>query len=64
MFTSKKPFSAVSVAIDNLTSSSFEEDDMAGIPELVEAIKLQSTGPTEASRAIRKKVCTEPALLY
>lgn len=26
------------------------------IPELVEAINLQSTGPTEASRALRKKL--------
>jgi len=26
------------------------------IPELVEAINLQQTGPTEASRAIRKKL--------
>lgn len=29
---------------------------MSGIPDLVEAIKLQSTGPTEAARAIRKKL--------
>ena len=29
---------------------------MSGIPDLVEAIKLQATGPTEAARAIRKKL--------
>lgn len=29
---------------------------MSGIPELVESIKLQSSGPTEAARAIRKKL--------
>lgn len=29
---------------------------MSGIPELIEAIKLQDSGPTEASRAIRKKL--------
>ncbi|RPB16833.1 hypothetical protein P167DRAFT_531773 [Morchella conica CCBAS932] len=29
---------------------------MSGIPELIESIKLQDTGPTEASRAIRKKL--------
>lgn len=29
---------------------------MSGIPDLVEVIKLQATGPTEAARAIRKKL--------
>lgn len=29
---------------------------MSGIPDLVDAIKLQSTGPAEAARAIRKKL--------
>lgn len=29
---------------------------MSGIPDLVEAIKLQATGPAEAARAIRKKL--------
>jgi len=52
----KKPYSAVTVAIDNLTSTGYEEDDYSGIPDLVEAIKLQGTGPTEAARAIRKKL--------
>jgi LAS seventeen-binding protein 5 len=44
------------VTIERLTSESFEEDDLSGIPDLVEVIKLQSTGPTEAARAIRKKL--------
>ncbi|PQE25403.1 vhs domain-containing protein [Rutstroemia sp. NJR-2017a BBW] len=52
----KKPFSAVTVAVENLTSESYEEDDLSGIPDLVEAIKLQATGPAEAARAIRKKL--------
>ena len=39
-----------------MTSESYEEDDLAGIPDLVEAIKLQATGPAEAARAIRKKL--------
>lgn len=56
MFSSKKPYSAVTVAIENLTSENYEEDDVGGIPDLVEAIKLQATGPTEAARAIRKKL--------
>lgn len=29
---------------------------MSGIPELVDVIKLQASGPTEAARAIRKKL--------
>ncbi|KAF4125591.1 LAS seventeen-binding protein 5, partial [Geosmithia morbida] len=56
MFQSKKPYSAVTVRIENLTGERYEEDDMSGIPELVEAIQLQATGPGEAARAIRKKL--------
>ncbi|PVH87684.1 hypothetical protein DL98DRAFT_479859 [Cadophora sp. DSE1049] len=56
MFSNKKPYSAVTVAVENLTSESYEEDDLAGIPDLVEAIKLQATGPAEAARSIRKKL--------
>jgi len=52
----RKPYSAVTVAIENLTSDHFEEEDVVGLPDLVEAIKLQATGPTEAARAIRKKL--------
>jgi hypothetical protein len=52
----KKPYSAITVAIENLTSEQYDEDDLSGIPDLVEAVKLQSTGPTEAARAIRKKL--------
>lgn len=39
-----------------MTSEQYEEDDLSGIPDLVEAIKLQATGPAEAARAIRKKL--------
>lgn len=39
-----------------MTGEAYEEDDLSGIPELVEVIKLQPTGPTEAARAIRKKL--------
>ncbi|TVY87634.1 Protein lsb5 [Lachnellula willkommii] len=52
----KKPYSAVTVSVENLTSEQYEEDDLSGIPDLVEAIKLQATGPAEAARAIRKKL--------
>lgn len=52
----KKPFSSISVAIEQLTSETYEEEDLAGIPDILESIKLQATGPTEAARAIRKKL--------
>ena len=52
----KKPYSAVTVTIENLTTETYEEDDLSGIPDLVEVIKLQASGPTEAARAIRKKL--------
>ncbi|KZZ96807.1 VHS domain protein [Moelleriella libera RCEF 2490] len=52
----RKPYSAVTVTIENLTSDDYAEDDLSGIPELVEVIKLQATGPGEAARAIRKKL--------
>ncbi|RBR04921.1 uncharacterized protein FIESC28_11459 [Fusarium coffeatum] len=56
VFATKKPFSAVTVTVENLTSEAYEEEDLSGIPELVEVITLQATGPTEAARAIRKKL--------
>ncbi|KAK5995040.1 Protein lsb5 [Cladobotryum mycophilum] len=56
MFQQKKPYSAVTVSIDTLTSESYEEEDLSGIPDLVEVITLQSSGPSEAARAIRKKL--------
>lgn len=44
------------MTIERLTSEQYEEDDLSGIPDLVEVIKLQATGPAEAARAIRKKL--------
>jgi LAS seventeen-binding protein 5 len=52
----KKPYTAVTVHVDNLTSEAYEVDDISGIPDLVEVIRIQDTGPTEAARAIRKKL--------
>jgi len=52
----KKPYSAVTVAIERLTAETYEEDDLSGIPDLVEVIKLQDTGPAEPARALRKKL--------
>lgn len=39
-----------------MTSEQYEEDDFSGIPDLVEAVKLQASGPAEAARALRKKL--------
>ncbi len=52
----KKPYSAVTVQIERLTSEQYEEDDASGIVDLVEVVRLQGTGPAEAARAIRKKL--------
>ncbi|EME88023.1 uncharacterized protein MYCFIDRAFT_192293 [Pseudocercospora fijiensis CIRAD86] len=53
---SRKPYSAITVQVDRLTSEQYEEDDISGIIELVEVIRIQDSGPTEAARAIRKKL--------
>ena len=54
---SKKPITAVTVLIERLTKEEYDIDDLSDLPNLIEAIRLQrSTGPTEASRAIRKKL--------
>src|SRR5436190_2733419 len=47
----KKPYSSISVHIERLTSETYDEDDLAGIPDLIEVIRLQGFGPTEAARA-------------
>ncbi|GAA5955080.1 hypothetical protein JCM3765_003187 [Sporobolomyces pararoseus] len=52
----EKPRSSVSALIDILCLDKYEEDSYEGITEIVESINLQDTGPTEASRAIRKKL--------
>jgi hypothetical protein len=52
----KKPYTAVTVHVDRLTSEEYEEHDLSGIPDLVEVVRIQDTGPAEAARAIRKKL--------
>jgi hypothetical protein len=44
------------VTIERLTSEAIPVDDLSGIPDLVEVVNLQDSGPTEAARAIRKKL--------
>lgn len=56
MFQSSKPYSAVTVQIEVLTSEQYEVEDSSGIVDLVEVVRIQASGPTEASRALRKKL--------
>lgn len=46
----------MTVTIERLTSEAVAVDDLSGVPDLVEVVNLQPTGPSEASRAIRKKL--------
>jgi hypothetical protein len=52
----KKPYSAITVQVERLTSEQYEENDVSGIPDLIEVIQIQGSGPTEAARALRKKL--------
>ncbi|RDB29003.1 Protein lsb5 [Hypsizygus marmoreus] len=52
----EKPHSSITDWVDILTSSNIAEEAYDGIPELVDSINLQASGPTEASRALRKKL--------
>ncbi|KIJ65032.1 hypothetical protein HYDPIDRAFT_88841 [Hydnomerulius pinastri MD-312] len=52
----EKPHSSVTDWVEILTSREYGDEAYDGLPELVASIGLQSTGPTEASRAIRKKI--------
>lgn len=46
----------MTVQIEVLTSEQYEVDDSSGIVDLIEAVNIQSSGPFEASRALRKKL--------
>jgi LAS seventeen-binding protein 5 len=52
----KKPYTAVTVQIEHLTSEGYEVEDSSGIVDLIEVIRIQASGPPEASRALRKKL--------
>ena len=39
-----------------MTKEEYEVEDLSGIVDLIEVIKPQATGPTEAARALRKKL--------
>jgi len=55
-FSKEKPRSSITEWVDILTSSSYDDEVYDGIPELIQSIDLQASGPAEASRAIRKKI--------
>lgn len=59
LLSQKKPYSAVTVQVDRMTSEQYKEDDLSGIIDLIEVIRIQASGPTEAARAIRKKLSVE-----
>ncbi|KAH9835907.1 uncharacterized protein C8Q71DRAFT_858740 [Rhodofomes roseus] len=52
----EKPHSSITDWVEILTSTNYDDEAYDGIPELVDSINIQATGPTEASRAIRKKL--------
>ncbi|KAI0039096.1 hypothetical protein FA95DRAFT_1550885 [Auriscalpium vulgare] len=52
----EKPRSSITEWVDILTSPSYDDEVYDGIPQLIDSIDLQSSGPTEASRAVRKKI--------
>ncbi|KAI9887735.1 MAG: putative actin patch assembly and actin polymerization protein [Watsoniomyces obsoletus] len=56
MFGTSKPYTAVTVQIERLTSEQYEENDLSGIVDLVDVIRVQASGPAEAARALRKKL--------
>ena len=56
LFKQDKPYTAVTVQIERLCKEEFDVEDLSGIVDLIEVVKLQSSGPTEAARAIRKKL--------
>ena len=56
MLSQRKPYTAITVQIDRLTSEQYELEDLSGIVDLIEVIRIQDSGPTETARAIRKKL--------
>ncbi|KAL9055806.1 MAG: hypothetical protein Q9162_003340 [Coniocarpon cinnabarinum] len=54
--SSRKPYTAVTVQVERLTGPQYDENDLSGIIDLIEVIRIQDSGPTEAARALRKKL--------
>lgn len=60
LLRTQKPYSAITLHIDRLTSEEYDIDDSSGVVDLIEVVRLQATGPSEASRALRKKLYSKP----
>lgn len=54
LFSDEHPYTAVTEYINRMTDRDHEEEDLSDLPELIEVVKMQSSGITESSRAIRK----------
>ena len=55
LFGEEHPYTAVTQYVNRMCDESVDEEDLSGLPDLIEVIKLQNGGTTEASRAIRKR---------
>ncbi|KAK9472974.1 uncharacterized protein V1510DRAFT_415689 [Dipodascopsis tothii] len=55
-FLTDHPYTAITVSINNLVTEDFAEDELTGLVDLIETIRLSPSGPTEAARAVRKKL--------
>ncbi|KAJ3523810.1 hypothetical protein NM688_g8663 [Phlebia brevispora] len=55
-FNKEKPHSSITEWVEILTAPGYDDEAYDGIPELVDSISIQATGPAEASRALRKKL--------
>lgn len=54
-FSDEHPYTAVTEYINRMTGEQYSEDDLSGLPDLIEVVKLQRIGVHEASRALRKR---------
>lgn len=59
LFSEEHAYTAVTQYVNRMCDETTDEEDLAGIPDLIEVIKLQSGGTTEASRAIRESISRE-----
>ncbi|KAF7784048.1 hypothetical protein Agabi119p4_213 [Agaricus bisporus var. burnettii] len=55
-FGREKPHSSITDWVEIMTAPQTEEESFEGVFELVDAINLQASGPSEAARALRKKM--------
>lgn len=53
IFSEEHAYTAVTEYINRMCGESYDEEDLSGLPDLIEVVRLQNGGPTEASRAIR-----------